>query len=399
MSSQGSAGVLFSSPKKEPKKAPGVSDSPGPLKRPGVNPWTPKPSDGKKSILKKQVRVKPCTYKLGDDDKSIPLSAGDYNKKDAGFTVIELLIAFTILAVVSGSLFQMLFVTSRNNARAVELDISNNIAITVAELFKAHDSLDETDMFLTQDGAIAGAVWRSDGGERYVKYYDGNWNELEISLPVGGIEAIAPKDACYMLEAVLDERRAAGPDQYHISASLSLNLDSSQNHRLVINETSGGIEALFNGIPRTIDNPADGRVISVNVGFSLDGALPKYLTVANRTGYTANINVFGVPNAGASGVPDASAFASGAPSANSTIGAFAESETDANADSATGDEGAPYNRYIVVTPVSGSIGVMYFDDQARAADNINRFISVTVRELLSDGLVLAKVEASKYIPG
>jgi len=38
---------------------------------------------------------------------------------DGGFTIIELLIAFVILAIVSGSLFQIFYVSSQNNAKTL----------------------------------------------------------------------------------------------------------------------------------------------------------------------------------------------------------------------------------------------------------------------------------------
>ena len=297
---------------------------------------------------------------------------------DAGFTVIELLIAFTILAIISGSLFQMFFVTARYNARAEDLDIANSLAITAAELFKTSSGLDGTAMFRTQPGAISGYTWRNAGGDRFVKYYDGSWNEMEISLPAAGLEADKPKDARYLLEAGLRESRAAGPDLSYVFASFSLDLDHAQDYRLVINENAEEIEVVFNGVPQTVGKSVAGRVISVNIEFSSDGVLPKHIAVVNRTGYMANVNIFGLPGAI---IPDPR---------NAGAGSSVSASVSANADA---------SGYIEVSPVSGSISVMYLDDLARVADNLTRFITVTVRELSPGEILLASAEASRYVPG
>ena len=286
--------------------------------------------------------------------------------RDAGFTVIELLIAFTILAVISGSLFQMFFVTARYNTRAADLDIANSLAITAAELFKANDDLGGTPMFLTQPGAISGYTWRSAGGDRYVKFYDESWNEMEIALPEGGAEADYPADARYALEAGLSERRVAGPGLSYVSAVFTLDLNQTQDYRLVVNESAGEIEVILNGVPQITGKSVAGRVISVNIEFSSGGLLPKNIAVVNLTDYMVNVNVFGLPNAI---IP------------------------------APGSADADVSEYIRVSPVAGSISVMYLDDQARAAENSTRYITVTVQKLPPGEDLLARAEASRYMPG
>jgi len=279
------------------------------------------------------------------------------DKGDAGFTVIEMLIAFTIMAIVAGSLFQMFIVASKNNAKAVEFDYANTLAITAAELFKACEGLDGAPMFQTPpDGAVSGKTWRSPDGFRYVKYYDADWREMEISLNTAGLEADAPEGATFRLEAVTSDAPGMDAGADYISASLSLKLDAAQNYRLVINDNAGTIEAIFNGIPQNIDKTRLGSVISVNVEYFQTGASPKNIAVLNGTGLTLNVNVFGVPDA---------------------------------------DE---YSRYIEVSPVSGSIQVMYLGDEMLAFDSIMREMTVVIREMPPVSAELAKFSSSVYIP-
>ena len=287
---------------------------------------------------------------------------------EAGFTIIELLIAFTILAIVSGSLFQMFFVSTRNNAKAVDIDIANGLAITAAELFKADPYFNDTEMFKDVSGTFNGHTWRSASGDHLIKYYDSKWNEMEIFIPAAGLDVIEPEGASFILDAILNDDYEGSLEINYVSARVSLRLDATQNNRLVINENAGGIEVIFNGIASKIDSSHIGRVISINLEFNADGVLPKHVDVINRTRYMVNINVFGVPGfgLGAGGIAGA---------------------------------GTEYSGYIEVSPVSGSISVMYLDDQAHAADSLIRKIDVKVRALRQDGAILAGVEASKYIPG
>ncbi|MDR1060743.1 MAG: prepilin-type N-terminal cleavage/methylation domain-containing protein, partial [Clostridiales bacterium] len=83
-------------------------------------------------------------------------------RAEGGFTVIELLIAFTILAIVSGSLFQIFYVASANNARAEEYDRANGLAVTAVELFKAEPS--------------------PRAGYAVLAYYDADWRELPAGV-------------------------------------------------------------------------------------------------------------------------------------------------------------------------------------------------------------------------
>ena len=181
----------------------------------------------------------------------------------AGFTIIELLIAFTILAAVAGSLFQVFYVSERNNRRAEETDVANNIATTAVELFKA-------------DPDISGG---------YVKYFDPGWNEIsELSVP------------CYILETTLTAELVQEPDgEAYRDAAAEAALDSQESYRLVITDASGDLEVHLNGVPLEVKSEGVGTTLPVKVYFNRVGVLPKRITVINKTEIPAVLNVFNIP--------------------------------------------------------------------------------------------------------
>jgi hypothetical protein len=217
--------------------------------------------------------------------------------------------------------------------------------------------------------------------------------------PLPGLAPDIPAGAHFVLEANVDENSGAAADLNYVAAALTLNLDSSQDYRLVINGGAGGIEAAFNGIPQRIDAAKIGRVISVNVEFTREGLLPKNIVVVNRTDLTVNMNIFGVPGAdyidayiGGVGGADSGASADDGGSDN---GASDGGSAVGNDSSGAGD----FSGFVEVSPVSGSVGVMFLSETARAADSVMRSLTVTVCEVRPDGLELARIEARKYVPG
>jgi len=320
-------------------------------------------------------------------------------QNEAGFTVIEMLISFTILAIVSGSLFQMFFVATKNNERAVVMDTANGLAITAVELFKADAGLDGADMFFIPPGAVIGNTWRSVSGDRYVKYYDSGWRELEILLPAQGIEAEPPPGAYYLLEAEMGDRPGGYSELNYVASSLSLALDAEQEYRLVINENAGEIEAIFNGIPQAVDKSRIGRIISVNVEFTEKGALPKHIAILNRTSLTVNVNIFGIP--GIDGLE--TGFAAGGGTAGGA-GAGDENAVGGLSGEASGNgrAEAARSRYIEASPVTGPISVMYLSEQAKSADSVMRAIRVSVYDISRGALNQygeAETQNGAYPPG
>jgi type II secretory pathway pseudopilin PulG len=323
-------------------------------------------------------------------------------EREAGFTVIELLIAFTILAIVSGSLFQMLYVSAWNNSKAEAKDIANGLAITAAENFKTYYGASEI------NAGIGTSIDTGAGVGGYIKYYDRQWNEIyfypltygtedDISINVatsiavhGGGDILqngmmegghigvfssmaaesyrmAPNDAVYALEVICCEEGDDIRELENIAAPLSLALDSSMEYRLVVNETGGEIEALFNGVPYSAGKSINRRIVSIDMDFVREGTLPKHIVVLNRTALTVNINIFGIPGADFTAMGGAE-------------------------DSVPGD-------YVEVSPIMGSIGVMYMSGAEKIQKSATRIADITVRELSNGGAEITRVTARKYIPG
>ena len=59
------------------------------------------------------------------------------SKPDKGFTLVEVMVALAVVAIVSTSLFQMFVTTSYVNKDAQVMDIANVVAVQLAETFKA----------------------------------------------------------------------------------------------------------------------------------------------------------------------------------------------------------------------------------------------------------------------
>ena len=252
----------------------------------------------------------------------------------------------------------MFYVSARNNAKAADFDAANSLAITAAELFKTDPKLEGEGMFSSEPGALLGKTWRSPDGARLVKYYDAGWRELDFLLPAPGFDPEAPTDAQYILDAAFGDRVDGESDPNYVHSSLTLKLDSTQEYRLVINDNSSEMVAVFNGMNYSLDKSVVGSVISLNVEYSPEGVLPKHITVYNRTSMTVNLNVFGAPDAG--------------------------------------DENR--NGYIDISPVTGAVSVMYLDEQVKTALSETRVFTVCVRGLSDGGAELTRIEASKYIP-
>ena len=275
---------------------------------------------------------------------------------DGGFTLIELLVAFTILAIVAGSLFQMFFVSARNNADAADFDTANNLAVTAAEEFKADP---ESALARAGAGTGTGTETGAGTGAGYIKYYDEEWRELET--PFAATDA--PRGAKYALEARVSASGLNGATA--VPGKLSVKMDSSQEQRLVVTDLSGEIEVIFNGIPQKLGKPDLDSPVYVSVEFNQAGVLPKRVTAVNKTEMALDISVFGIPDSGLS--PER-------------------------------EDGAR-QKYIEVSPAEGTISVVYLGDQAQAADSKYLTLGITVRALWAGGPELVNLEVGKYIPG
>ena len=224
---------------------------------------------------------------------------------ESGFTVVELLIAFTILAMATGTLFQMFFAAARNNAGAAELDAAGSKLSLAAEQFKADPagfgqadpagSVGGWERVAGADvGAGAGVGSGEDeswGGGIFIKYYDGDFAEA----PAPPMAA----EARYALAARVsrtDVSLGGGADYRRGAAEIALGLD--QDYRIVVELGPFGIEVSLDGIQKPVDGRRVGRVVPISVEFSGGGMLPKRVAVANSSGTPVILNVFGMPQLG-----------------------------------------------------------------------------------------------------
>ena len=279
---------------------------------------------------------------------------------EAGFSVIELLIAFTVLAIVAGSLFQMFFIAARNNAKALEYDQANNLVITAAELFKADPTFSAGLLSMADPGEIAGKTWVSADGVRRVKYYDKDWTEQELTIAVSGEEPIPPIQAEYKLSvSVRREESTPVSEENYLSAALDLELSVDENSRIVIHELAGNIEVLFNGKPQHIQSQNITKAVPINLVFVQEGIIPKKVVVLNKTSLPVNLQVFNLPN---------------------------------QVDPARAD-------YIEVIPAEGDLGVLYLEEGLESTKNSLYYFQADVTKLSEEQMELAKVEARKYVAG
>lgn len=93
-----------------------------------------------------------------------------------GFTLIELMIALAIIALISGSMFTMFTTSSKLNRRAKEIDKANLLAVSEAEKIKKNpkDFVSKVNA-VTEDAGNNSTITTA----TLEKYYDYNWNETD----------------------------------------------------------------------------------------------------------------------------------------------------------------------------------------------------------------------------
>jgi len=112
---------------------------------------------------------------------------GNQNK---GFTLVEVVVSFAVLAIISGTLLQIFVTSGIVNQKTYELDKANALATQLLERFKAKP----TDAEIITYPELAGVVPTNDSaGTHYLQYLDRTWQRtlyanreyvLEILTPV-----------------------------------------------------------------------------------------------------------------------------------------------------------------------------------------------------------------------
>ena len=271
-------------------------------------------------------------------------------KSDAGFTLIELMIAFTILSLVVGSLFQIFFVSTKNNEKAYEFDMANNLAITAMEHFKAEPALYDEYMLDS-----------SPESSRVFKYYDKEWQELKLSPVMQDQSRTAPDNAVYEMEMRVIRENAADSTENQLSrqAASVLYLDETEHYRIVLNEYVQDLEILFNGRLYAVKHAGNRKTLSLQLVLSEAGVLPKNVIVVNKTNLKADIRVFNVPD-------------------------ISEERR---------------HEYINVESTEGNFSVMYLNEQFKTIENVVYFADISVKKIMENDEELVRIQTQKYVAG
>ncbi len=81
------------------------------------------------------------------------------NKSNRGFTLIEVVVAFAVLAIISGTLLQIFVTATQVNQNAFEIDKASAIAVEAIERFKSVPGLpSETYIYYDQSWGTAGVT-------------------------------------------------------------------------------------------------------------------------------------------------------------------------------------------------------------------------------------------------
>lgn len=116
-------------------------------------------------------------------------------KNQRGFTIVEVVVAFGLFAIISVALLQTFVLSSKVNAKALIKDKANAVLVDTLEIYKNNPSIDERDDvgdFKTAFG-VGEATTVVDGAYTYIKYLDNNF------------EPTTSADAVYKVVATLEQ--------------------------------------------------------------------------------------------------------------------------------------------------------------------------------------------------
>ena len=96
-----------------------------------------------------------------------------------GFTLIEVAVAFAVLALVSGTLLQMFIVSAKVNHQAYEIDKANALAVKIQEVFKENPS----QIDVTGFAELVGASKTPNGTTTAISaYLDKDWQATTTTV-------------------------------------------------------------------------------------------------------------------------------------------------------------------------------------------------------------------------
>ncbi|MDP4093534.1 MAG: prepilin-type N-terminal cleavage/methylation domain-containing protein [Bacillota bacterium] len=217
-------------------------------------------------------------------------------KNNKGFTLIEVITAIAIVAIVSGSLLEMFVLPAKMNSKADAADKANTMAVKTAEYFKA----DPIDFFngtptVTMFANNTIIQQQKDGngqlaGTGYTKYYDSRWNELGSS-----------NGASYMLTAnVSDRAGSSSQNTYLANSNAEFSPQANIDNQYTLSVANGGQITLTGSGGYSVQNIYSGNnTIGSRLGVIFNypsGDTKNYVIhVDNQSGLPVDLYVYNAP--------------------------------------------------------------------------------------------------------
>lgn len=148
-------------------------------------------------------------------------------KGQNGFTLIEVIVSFAVLAIVSGAILQMFVVSTNVNRRAYDVDKANAIAVKVQEAFKQ----DPSSIKVTDEGAVPELIGAFLDGSTISASFDKDWNPVSFGAP----EALYTLTAARTLGSPNEESNSYHPPESE--ADFIWRFGTLSEYDLIINES------------------------------------------------------------------------------------------------------------------------------------------------------------------
>lgn len=180
-------------------------------------------------------------------------------KGNKGFTLVEIIVALAILALLSGTLLQVFVLSSDMNSRADDLDRANVVATSMAEEFKS--------------GANALAFTNRE------IFFNDNWQQVPAA------------QARFRLTATVN--RNSGQGNNHVFAP-PIDMVGEMDAAIAVTNSQGFVENNITYGAAQTDINGDGR-LSVRLDYPNDNRNYEIL-LTNNTGIPVDLFVFGTDN-------------------------------------------------------------------------------------------------------
>lgn len=194
-------------------------------------------------------------------------------KGNKGFTLVEIIVALAILALLSGTLLQVFVLSSDMNSRADDMDRANVLATSIAEDFKSGANAiaffngQNISAFKTEEFSNTG------GSLQYTQNYNNNWGRI----PKTDITT----QRAFSLTAKVEQisTASAGNTVFSPSIDMSASINTSNpENSIVLGPSQAG------------NRGSDGRL---GVRINYPGSGQYNISLTNNTGVPVDLYVFG----------------------------------------------------------------------------------------------------------